>query len=74
MRRLLEKLADDKPVVKERGKEEPKVTTLRRNDADGDEDFLKEKKLDGKEVVQSMVERFPETYLSGLWSGRRRWH
>ena len=28
LRRLLEKLADDKPVVKEKGKEEPEVTVL----------------------------------------------
>ena len=44
LRRLLEKLADDKPVVKETGEEEPEVTILRRNDADGSEDSLKEKK------------------------------
>ena len=63
LRRLLEKLADDKPVVKEKGKEEPEVTILRRNDADGSEVSLKEKKPDGKEVVQSSVERIPEDIL-----------
>ena len=68
--RLLEKLADDKPEVEEKGKEELEVTILRRNDADGSEDTLKEKKPDGKEVVQSLV----ETYLGGLWLGRGRWH
>ena len=35
LRRLLEKLADDKPVIQEKGKEEPEVRILRRNDADG---------------------------------------
>ena len=35
LRRLLERLADDKPVVKEKGEEEPEVTILKRNDADG---------------------------------------
>ena len=63
LRRLLEKLADDKPVVKEKVKEEPEVTILRRNEADGREDSLKEKKSDGKEVVQSLVERIPEDLL-----------
>ena len=63
LRRLLEKLADDKPVVKEERKEEPKVTILRGNDADGSEDSLKRKKLDGKEVVHSLVERIPEDIL-----------
>ena len=36
---------------------------LRRNDADGSEGSLKEKKPDGKEVVQSLVERIPEDIL-----------
>ena len=35
LRRLLEKLLDDKPVIQEKGKEEPEVRILRRNDADG---------------------------------------
>ena len=48
LRNLLEKLAVDKPVVKEKGTEEPEVTILRRNDADGSEDSLIEKKPDGK--------------------------
>ena len=63
LRRLLERLADDKPVVKEKGEEEPEVTILRRNMADGSKDSLKERKTDGKEVVQSLVERIPEDIL-----------
>ena len=63
LRRLLEKLADDKPVVEEKSKGEPEVTKLRRNDADGSEDSLVEKKTDEKEVVQSLVERIPEDQL-----------
>ena len=43
LRRLLDKLADDKPVVKEKGEEEPEVTILRRNEADGGEDSSKER-------------------------------
>ena len=63
LRRLLQKLADAKPVVRKKGKEEPEVTILRRNDADGSEDSLKEKQPDEKEVVQSLVERIPEDIL-----------
>ena len=63
LRRLLEKLADYKPVVQEKGEEEPEVTILRRNEADGSEDSSKERKPDGKEVVQSLVERIPEDIL-----------
>ena len=50
-------------MVKEKGKEEPEVTIFRRNDVDGSEDSLKGKKLDGKEVVQSLVEKIPEDIL-----------
>ena len=61
--RLLEKLADDKPVVHNKGEEEPEVTILKRNEADGGKDSSKERKPDGKEVVQSLVERIPEDTL-----------
>ena len=63
LRRLPEKLADDKPVVQEKGEEELEVTILRRNEADGREDSSKERKPDVKEVVQSLVERIPEDIL-----------
>ena len=36
---------------------------MRRNEADGSEDSSKERKPDGKEVVQSLVERIPEDIL-----------
>ena len=58
--RLLEKLADDKLVVHNKREEEPEVTILRRNGADVGEDASKERKPDGKEVVQSLIERIPE--------------
>ena len=60
--RLLEKLADDKPVIREKGKEEPEVTILRRSETGGGEDSLKEKS-DGKEVVQSLVDKIPDDIL-----------
>ena len=73
--RLLEKLADDKPVVEEKGKEEPEVTILRRNDADGSEDCLKKKRiLMEKKSCSHWLRESLKTYLSGLWLGRRRWH
>ena len=61
--RLLAKLADDKPVVHNKGEEEPEITILRRNEADGSEDSSKERKPDGKEVEHSLVERIPEDIL-----------
>ena len=67
--RLLEKLADDKPVIREKGKEEPEVTILRRNETGGGEDSLKEKS-DGKEVVTKSL----MTYLGKLGLGRRKGH
>ena len=60
--RLLEELADDKPGIKEEGKEEPEVTILRRNETGGGEDSLTEKS-DGKEVVQSLVDKIPDDML-----------
>ena len=52
----------DKPVINEKGKEEPEVTILRRNETVGGEDSLKEKS-DGKEVVQSLVDKIPDDIL-----------
>ena len=59
---LLEKLADDKPMIKEKGKEEPDVMILRGNETGGGEESLKEKS-DGKEVVQSLVDKIPDDIL-----------
>ena len=61
--RLLEKVADNKPVIRNKGKEEPEVTILGRNDADANEDSLKGKQPDEKEVVQSLLEKIPEDTL-----------
>ena len=72
LRKLLEKRADDKPVFEENGKKELEVTILRRNDADGSEDSLEEKKTDEKEVVQSLVERIPEDILKRTMVGKKK--
>ena len=49
-------------MIKEKGKEEPEVTILRRNEAGGGEDSLKEKS-DKKEVVQSLIDKVPDDTL-----------
>ena len=61
--RLLEKLADDKPVIEGNGKEEPEVTILRRSETVGDEDTSEERNPNGKEIVQSLVEKIPDDIL-----------
>ena len=70
--RLLEKLADDKPVIEGKGKEEPEVTILRRSETVSGENSLEESNPDGKEVVQSLVDNTLKTYLSGLGLGKRK--
>ena len=61
--RLLKKVANDKPVIEGKGKEEPEVTILRRNETVGGGDSLKESNPDGKEVVQSLVDKIPDDIL-----------
>ena len=61
--RLLEKLADDKPVIQEKGKKEPEVTILRKSEIVSEEVTSKVTNPDGKEVVQSLVEKIPEDIL-----------
>ena len=61
--RLLEKLAGDKPEIQEKDKEEPEVTILRKSGIVSDEDTTKVTNPDGKEVVQSLVEKIPDDIL-----------
>ena len=58
--RLLEKLADDKPVNKVKGRNEPEVTILRRNETVGSADPLRGSVTDGKEIVRSLVDKIPD--------------
>ena len=60
MMRLLEKLADEKPVTEGKGKEEPEVTILRRSETVGGGNSLEESNPDGKEVVQPLVDKIPD--------------
>ena len=61
--RLLEKLADDKPVIDRKGKEGPEVTILRRSETASGENTSKESNPEGKEIVQSLVDKIPDDIL-----------
>ena len=61
--RLLEKLADDKPLIETKGREEPEVTILRRDEKVGNEDPLRGSNPDVKEFVQSLVDKIPDDVL-----------
>ena len=63
LRRLLEKLADDEPVVRSNNKDELDVTIMRKRGAAHGEDTLKEKPPDDKNIVQTLVEKIPEEIL-----------
>ena len=69
---LLERLADDKPVIQENCKEEPEVTILRKNGTASDRNTSKVTNLDGKEVVQSLVEKIPAELLEQTRVRRKR--
>ena len=63
LKRLLGKLADDKPVIQENSKEEPEVTILRKSGIVSDGSTSKVTNTDRKEVVQSLVEKIPAGLL-----------
>ena len=63
MRRLLEKLADNKPVVRINDKDKPEVTILKRGEAAHGEDSMIEEQPDDKKVVRTLVEKIPEDIL-----------
>ena len=59
LRRLLEILADDKPVARNNDKDKPEVTILKRGEAaQGENSTIRQ--ADGKEVVRTLVENIPE--------------
>ena len=63
LRRLLEKLAEDKPVVRNKDKLKPEVTILKRGEAAHGEDSTIGKQSDNKENVRILVEKIPEDIL-----------
>ena len=70
---LLEKLADDKPVIQEMGKEEPEVTILRKSEIVSDDNTSRVTDPDGKEVVQSLVEKIPDDILEQTRVRKKKW-
>ena len=62
LRRLFEKLADDKPVARNNDKDKPEGTSLKRAEAAQGEDSTI-KQFDGKEVVGTLVEKISEDIL-----------
>ena len=63
LRRLLEKLADDKPVDRNNDKDKPEVTILKRGEAAHGEVSTIGKQPDDKEVVRTLVEKNPQYIL-----------
>ena len=61
--RLLEKLSDEKPVIQEKGQEEPEVTILRRKETVNNTDSSRGSVTDSKDVVRSLVDKIPENIL-----------
>ena len=58
--RLLEKLADDKPVASNRENGEPEVTIIKRAEVTRDGDSKKAGETENKAVVRTVVEKNPE--------------
>ena len=67
--RLLEKLSDDKPVIQEKGQEEPEVTILRRKETVNNTDSSRGSVTDSKDVVRSLVDKIPGN-IGKLYEGR----
>ena len=63
LRRLLERLADDKPMVSESGKDRPEVTILKRGEEKHDGDSMKKREPEKKEAVRTLLERIQEEVL-----------
>ena len=63
LRKLLEKLSDDKPIVRNNDNEKPEVTRLKRGEAAHGEDSTIGKQPDDKEVVRTLVEKISDEIL-----------
>ena len=63
LKRLLEILAEERPIFQTNDRDEPEISILRRGEAAYGEDSLKEKQFDGNDVMQSLVEKIPEEIL-----------
>ena len=69
LRRLLEKLADNRPVTKEKGKEEPEVTILRKRKRIVARTPVKKINLVREKSCSHWLIKSLKTYLSGLGLG-----
>ena len=58
LKKLLERLADDKPVVPESGKDRPEVNILKGGELKHDGDLMK-----STEILRTLIERIPEEVL-----------
>ena len=58
--KLVEKLADDKPMVSIRGNDEPEITITRRKEVIRDENSMKAGEPKNKEMVRKLVEKIRE--------------
>ena len=70
--RLLEKLADDKPVVSNRRNDGPYITIMRRKKVLRDKNSLKTGEPGNKEVVRTVVENIPEDILRQTMLRRKK--
>ena len=70
--RLLEKLANDKPVVSTKRNDEPEVAVMRRKEVLCDENSLKTGEPENKEVVRTLVENIPEDILNQTTLRRKK--
>ena len=61
--RLLERLADDKPVVSTRRNDEPEITIMRREEVSRDVDSMKAVESGNKEMVRTLFEKISEDIL-----------
>ena len=60
LKKLLEKLAEDKPVVRNNDKDKPEVTILKKREVTHGHDSTIGKQPDDKEVVRTLFEKIPE--------------
>ena len=70
--RLLERLADDKPVVSNTRNDEPKITIMRREEVSRDRDSMKHREREYKEVVRTVVHKIPEYILRRTMLRRKK--
>ena len=69
---LLQKLADDKPVVSTRRDDKPKFTIMRKEKVPGDKNSLKNGDPESKKLVRTLVENIPQGILKQTTLRRKK--